>query len=208
MSGIVDFLMLIAQGAMTGFFIAVTGWLKKVDETGVFPDFNSSKFASTLIIGALAGVLMAWMGISYDNAVAILAEAGVVTLVEYTMKVIYRWFKAAGYRVVPEEVKLGKVEKVYGEFLSGVVELQAMRLQDLGDGIRSKLEELAKKYEEFLREAEVRTRGYRETYLMDLSGRLCVKQKEIPDILRSGDLNKISVLLDIFGKFAKKKQKA
>ena len=59
------------------------------------------------------------------------------------------------------------------------------------------LAELANVYEEFLNRMELRTAGYKDVELMDLSGRLRVKQRDIPSILRSGSLEKAYEILRI-----------
>jgi len=205
-------LIMIIQGAFTGFMVAFLGYLKNVDEEGKLPEFNSAKFISTVLIGALAGVVMAWYHVSYDIATNMLIQAGIVTIVEYFVKALFRWLYAKGYNVIPESpaekvanllASEDKVDKAYGEFLNRVFEFQEMKLLDDRRKISDMLNDLASKYENFLMEAEQKNRGFSDSYLMDLSGRFLVKQRDIPMLLRAGDLSIVSDLLGFFIKLQK-----
>jgi hypothetical protein len=70
-----------------------------------------------------------------------------------------------------------------------------------------KLEKLADKYEQFLNEVEKLNKGFRETYVMDLSGRFCIKQNDIPTLLRSGDLSIANDILTFFLKLKRTRER-
>jgi hypothetical protein len=78
-----------------------------------------------------------------------------------------------------------------------------VKLLDDRRKISDMLNDLASKYEKFLMEAEQKNRGFSDSYLMDLSGRFLVKQRDIPVLLRAGDLSIVSDLLGFFIKLQK-----
>ena len=96
----------ILEGAATGIIIALMGYVKKMSEEGELPKFNSAKFASTVIIGAIAGAVARIYGLSYDTATNMLVTAGIVTLVEYSVKALFRYLRSRGWNVVEERAKL------------------------------------------------------------------------------------------------------
>jgi len=74
----------VAYGAFTGLFIAGAGYLKHKP----LPDFDPSKFIQTLIVGGIAGGVMAFYGLDFDQALTWVANAGIVTYIEYVKKAI------------------------------------------------------------------------------------------------------------------------
>jgi hypothetical protein len=189
------------EGIMVGIVIAVLGYLKKVSDSGELPKFNSAKFAATIVIGGIAGALMRYYNISYDDASNILMTAGAVTLIEYSIKALYRYLKSKGHDVIPERKRLeteeaDNVAVSYDNFLEEVEDFYALSLNSLdSEALKIKLNALADLYEKYLDEAEKKLRGFREVYLMDLSGHFFVKQKEIPKLLREGEFVKVHTLL-------------
>jgi hypothetical protein len=197
--------LILIQGLISGIVLAMIYYGKE----GGLPKVNSASFATIVLIGILTGVFMIEYDVDYGTATNMLTQMGVITLIDQGMKAIYRWLKGKGFDVIPEkkkgEAKLNGNEKLndrvkgaYQDFLDGVVKLSEVKLLEDEKTITVKLGELADKYQAFLDEVEQRNKGFKESYLMDLSGRLKVKQKDIPAILRSGDLTKANEILRIF----------
>ena len=195
--------MILIQGLISGIVLALIYYGKE----GGLPKVNSASFATIVLIGILTGFLMVEYNVDYGTATNMLMQMGVITLIDQGMKALYRWLRGRGFDVIPEKRKVeaklnGKVSSkanmVYQDFLDGVVKLSEVKLLEDEETILVKLGELADKYQAFLDEVEQKNKGFKESYLMDLSGRLKVKQKDIPMILRSGDLTKANEILRIF----------
>jgi hypothetical protein len=195
-----DFINALIEGAVAGMIIAFTGYIKNISANGELPKFNSAKFASTIILGAIAGVVARLYNLSYDTATNMLISAGIVTFVEYSVKALFRYLKSKGYNVVEERTKLNETkelsdeEKLYKEIISKAKDYLFLFQSYFGIGskldLKKELTELGNMYEEFLNKMELKAVGYKDVELMDLSGRLRVKQRDIPNILRGGDLEK------------------
>jgi hypothetical protein len=80
-------------GVAAGAIIAVTGYIKNIDQVEGYPVFEPVKFLTTLIIGALAGGVSRYLGISYDAASTMIASAGITTFIEYIVKAAVRWWR-------------------------------------------------------------------------------------------------------------------
>jgi len=80
-------------GMAAGAVLAVTGYLKNIDQVEGYPVFEPVKFLTTLIIGALAGGVSRFLGISYDAATTMIVSAGITTIIEYVVKAIVRWWR-------------------------------------------------------------------------------------------------------------------
>jgi peptidoglycan biosynthesis protein MviN/MurJ (putative lipid II flippase) len=101
-------LILALQGMISGILLAILGYGKQVNEKGELPQFNSAKFASTVIIGAIVGLIMANYNVDYGTAMNMFAQTGLITVIEYAVKTVYRWLKAMGYDVIPESLRTKK----------------------------------------------------------------------------------------------------
>lgn len=73
---------------------ALSGYLKSAKDEG----FDVTKFAATILVGALVGVALYVKGAAItEEAVAtqFAAYAGIVAIVENALKALFRWFENA-----------------------------------------------------------------------------------------------------------------
>jgi len=82
----------IGYGALIGIFLAGAGYLKHTP----LPDFSGYKFSQTIIVGAISGAVMAYFGVEFQTAMDWVANAGVITGVEYIKKMIGKRLVGAG----------------------------------------------------------------------------------------------------------------
>lgn len=75
----------IASGVASGLITAFLGYMKSKDEK-----FDLGKFVQTLVIGGLVGAVAQVAGMSYNDAYDYLASIGIISLAEYTKKMIWR----------------------------------------------------------------------------------------------------------------------
>ncbi|MEM3646582.1 MAG: hypothetical protein QW334_00355 [Thermofilum sp.] len=80
-------------GVAAGAVLAVTGYLKNINQAEGYPVFDVQKFLTTIIIGAAAGGVSRILGVSYDAATTMIASAGITTIVEYIVKALVRWWR-------------------------------------------------------------------------------------------------------------------
>jgi len=75
----------VLAGAATAFF----GYLKSAGEK-----FQPKKAAQTIIVGGVVGGIAGYMGWTYEQAYEWASTVGIITLVEYIKKAIWKRIKA------------------------------------------------------------------------------------------------------------------
>lgn len=78
----------ILGGIFSGIITAVMGYFKSKEE------FKLKKFVQTIIIGAIVGAYMGYSGINYEQAYEYLTSIGIITLIEYVTKSVWKRVKA------------------------------------------------------------------------------------------------------------------
>ena len=78
-------IMTILAGAGAGITYSLTAWGKKEGQP-----FDKTKFASTVVIGAISGVAMSVANLPVDVAYQYVIGLGIVPIVENVMKAFYR----------------------------------------------------------------------------------------------------------------------
>jgi len=73
-------------GAISGAVLALLGYAKSSTLESFFPE----KAVQTIIIGAVVGGIAGYYGWSYDQAYQWASSCGIVTIVEYAKKFIFR----------------------------------------------------------------------------------------------------------------------
>jgi len=76
-------------GAISGAIIALTGYAKSV----TVEKFDPKKATQTIIVGAIVGGIAGFYGWDYARAEAWAGNMGVITIVEYVKKAIWREWK-------------------------------------------------------------------------------------------------------------------
>lgn len=83
----------IELGILAGLAVAISGYLQaysKKDKDGKREAFSIDKFSTTVLIGAIAGGIMAYLSI-FDGALTIfLTSAGIVAIVDSLIKTFLR----------------------------------------------------------------------------------------------------------------------
>jgi len=80
---------------LAAIFIAVIGYLKKIDNP---EDFDKQKFIRTIIIGTVVGVIMYHYKMDYPTAYTYLLSIGGIILIDYLLKLAWRWYEQITYR--------------------------------------------------------------------------------------------------------------
>lgn len=75
----------VAVGVSLGILVGVSGYLKNVGEK-----FKSRKLMKTVAVGAVVGGIASVLNVSYSQAEAWLATAGVIVVVENVVKSVWR----------------------------------------------------------------------------------------------------------------------
>ena len=88
-----DLIQSIGLGAVSGLFIAGAGYFKSYNESGHEP-FEGTKFASTVILGAIVGGIASGTGMAPEAIIALPMYAGITAFVENLIKSILRIKKA------------------------------------------------------------------------------------------------------------------
>ena len=79
----------ILHGAIIGIGTAILGYAKSVKTE----KFNNKKFMQTVIVGAIIGGISGYYGWTYQQALEWAGNAGLITLVEYIKKAVWRRLK-------------------------------------------------------------------------------------------------------------------
>ena len=82
----IDLLTKIGAGAVSGAFIALLGYAK----SATAESFDPAKFVQTVVVGAVVGACGGEMGMSYEEAYDWAASVGLITLIEYAKKAVWR----------------------------------------------------------------------------------------------------------------------
>jgi len=77
----------ISYSVFLGVIYALMGYAKSMGEA-----FDPEKFIVTPITGVFAGIVMAYYGLPYSEALTWLANAGVLSLIEFVGKALVRRF--------------------------------------------------------------------------------------------------------------------
>lgn len=85
-------LKVIGYSVLIGVFIAFVGYAK----TDPFEPFDAVHFLVTPLTGIFAGMIMAVLKVSYSEALTWLANAGIITLLDYVGKALVRRFWSGG----------------------------------------------------------------------------------------------------------------
>ncbi len=80
-----EILLGIGGGILSGLMAAALGYAKNVGA-----EFDDKAFIQTVIIGMFVGAVAAYMGMTYDNAMAYVTTTGGLVLFEYIEKSIWR----------------------------------------------------------------------------------------------------------------------
>lgn len=75
----------VAAGIIAGITYALTAYGKKQGQP-----FNASKFGATILVGAGAGIAMAYMNLPVDVAYLYVMNLGIVPVAENLLKTVYR----------------------------------------------------------------------------------------------------------------------
>ena len=81
-----DLLAKIGAGAVSGVVVAALGYAK----AHTTEDFDSAKFVQTVVVGGIVGACGGEMGMSYEEAHDWAASMGLITLIEYAKKAVWR----------------------------------------------------------------------------------------------------------------------
>ena len=73
-------------GAASGVVVAALGYAK----AHTTEDFDPAKFVQTVVVGAVVGGVAGEMGVSYTQAQDWASSIGLITLVEYLKKAVWR----------------------------------------------------------------------------------------------------------------------
>jgi len=79
----------IIYGIVCGIFVAGAGYFK----SSPVEKWEPKKFTQTIIIGAVVGAIAAVKHVTYAEAYEWAATVGVITIIEYLKKGIWRWIK-------------------------------------------------------------------------------------------------------------------
>jgi hypothetical protein len=74
-------------GAVSGIIAAVLGYAKNIPKG---EEFDEGKFVQTVIVGGIVGACAGEMGLTYEQAYDWAASIGLVTLIEYMKKMVWR----------------------------------------------------------------------------------------------------------------------
>jgi len=83
---VIDLLTKIGAGAVSGVVVAALGYAK----AHTTEDFDPAKFVQTVVVGAVVGACGGEMGMSYEEAYNWAASVGLITLIEYAKKAVWR----------------------------------------------------------------------------------------------------------------------
>ncbi len=97
----------VAGGILSGLMAAALGYAKNVGS-----EFDDKAFIKTVVIGMFVGAVAAYMGLSYENAMAYVTTTGGLVLFEYVEKAIWRrigervkaFLRNVGIMSTPQEV--------------------------------------------------------------------------------------------------------
>ena len=82
----IDLLARMGAGAASGVVVAALGYAK----AHTTEDFDPAKFVQTVVVGAVVGACGGEMGMSYEEAYDWAASVGLITLIEYAKKAVWR----------------------------------------------------------------------------------------------------------------------
>jgi len=89
----------VIAGASTGVGVAVAGYWKTEEKEKA----NYVKLAETAFVGAIVGGVGGFLGLNYNNAFTYVTNTGLITIIQYTGKIIVR-------KILPK-IKAWLVEK-------------------------------------------------------------------------------------------------
>jgi len=80
-----ELLINLLQGIIAGIIWNITGYLKHTDKT-----YQPHKLLTAIVIGALVGLISAYLQIEFAMAYEILVDIGVIALLHHLLKLLYR----------------------------------------------------------------------------------------------------------------------
>jgi len=83
----------VLAGIIAGAFTAFMGYLKSAGEK-----FQPKKAIQTVIVGGVVGGIMGYTGWTYEQAYEWASTVGIITLVEYVKKAVWKRLKSRLYR--------------------------------------------------------------------------------------------------------------
>lgn len=78
----------VVQGATVGLGLAILGFVKR--ENPQDENFDKEKFVQTIAVGTVIGGAAACYNLPIADMTVVLTEAGVVTVVDWVVKIVYR----------------------------------------------------------------------------------------------------------------------
>jgi len=82
----------LGQAIGAGITYSLTTYFKKQTKSGKLPKFEWSKFGTTLVVGALVGLVTAFFDFNVPGGYEFLVALGVVPIVQNLLQKAYRWF--------------------------------------------------------------------------------------------------------------------